>query len=679
MLYREIYSLYHRILCVAVIMMIAGLPAWSQPCTTLGQTPSTAFPVCGTTTFQQQNVPLCSNQDPLFVPGCGAGYSDRNPYYYKFTCYVTGTLGFLITPNNLQDDYDWQLYDVTGLNPNEVLTNTNIVVTGNWAGTSGLTGASNNGVDFVQCGSVPADNKNTFSKMPTLTAGRQYILMVSHFTDTQSGYSLSFGGGTAVITDPTEPHLDKASPVCAGNEIRLKLNKKLRCASLTATGSEFSILPALATVVGATTTECSGAFDFEELTITLSNPLPAGDYELVINDGTDGNSLLDHCDRAIPAGERVAFRFDPPIPIFADSIGTPGCAPKSVRIYFPKKIDCSTIAANGSDFSVTGPTPVTVISAIGNCVNGQTDYITVEFSAPIYNKGDYTVTLKTGNDGGTITDECGLESPTHTRTFRAEDTVSAAFSYITMPDCRQNTLTFSHDGAHDVNSWQWICNNGAPITTQQHTIRFPATSTNNVELIVTNGVCSDTSSITVVMDNEVKAGFDMPPVICPEDALQVQNTTEGAVNLWRWNFGTISTSNLKDPATVNFPRNNIEAIYAIKLVATNSTLGCSDSIIKPLKVLNNCFIAVPTAFTPNNDGLNDFLSPNNAVKAENLEFRVYNRWGQLVFLSRDWTKKWDGKVNGVPQDTGVFVWMLSYTHRDTRQQVFQKGTVTLIR
>jgi gliding motility-associated-like protein len=100
---------------------------------------------------------------------------------------------------------------------------------------------------------------------------------------------------------------------------------------------------------------------------------------------------------------------------------------------------------------------------------------------------------------------------------------------------------------------------------------------------------------------------------------------------------------------------------------------------KQLTVLDNCYIAVPSAFTPNGDGLNDFLYPNNAIKADNLEFRVYNRWGQLVFLSRDWTQKWDGKVKGLPQNTGVYVWFLSYTHRDTGEKVFQKGTTTLIR
>src|SRR6476659_2191148 len=112
--------------------------AKSQVCTAPGQLPSTAFPVCGTTTFQQTTVPICSTHD-LFVPGCsgtgGALYRDKNPYWYKFTCYASGTLGFVITPKDLGDDYDWQLYDITGHNPDDVFSNNSLIVTGNWAGT----------------------------------------------------------------------------------------------------------------------------------------------------------------------------------------------------------------------------------------------------------------------------------------------------------------------------------------------------------------------------------------------------------------------------------------------------------------------------------------------------------------------------------------------------------------
>jgi gliding motility-associated-like protein len=182
-----------------------------------------------------------------------------------------------------------------------------------------------------------------------------------------------------------------------------------------------------------------------------------------------------------------------------------------------------------------------------------------------------------------------------------------------------------------------------------------------------------------VLNNEVKVDFKIPDVICPEDPLIVENLSSGLIDTWRWNFGTLRTSALEKPDPFYFPANNIESNYTIKLVATNNAIGCSDSMSKKLKVLDNCFIAVPTAFTPNGDGLNDFLYPNNALKADNLQFKVFNRWGQLVFSSRNWLDKWNGKIKGIEQNAGVFVWFLEYTHRDTGKKVFQKGTTTLIR
>jgi gliding motility-associated-like protein len=439
------------------------------------------------------------------------------------------------------------------------------------------------------------------------------------------------------------------------------------------------MLPALTTVVSAIPDSCAFGFDFDELVITLASPLPNGNYQLVINPGTDGNTLKDNCDNLIPTGQFLDFYYAVPQPIFADSIGKPGCAPDSVKIYFPKKIICNTIAANGSDFTVTGPSPVTVISAAGNCVNNKTDYIVVKFASPIYVGGTYNLTLKAGDDGTVIIDECGIETPVQTLPFATVDTVNAGFTYTGKLGCRGDTLTFSHNGAHGVNNWSWIFNNGTPITTQSHTIVWPATSTNTVQLTVSNGICRDTASETIILDNEVKASFTMDNIICPEDGLQVINTSTGQIDAWLWKYDVVGTSNLKDPPPFLFPMLNREAYYTVKLNVYNSLLNCADSARKTLTVLDFCRIEVPTAFTPNNDGLNDYFRPHNALKANNYEFKVYNRWGQLVFQSKDWKEKWDGRINGELQNTGVFVWMLSYTHRDTKQPVFKKGTVTLIR
>ncbi|MBK5272641.1 MAG: hypothetical protein JJE22_16695 [Bacteroidia bacterium] len=123
--------------------------------------------------FSAKRCPLCKTNN-IYVPGCsgtvGADYANRNPFFYKFTCYVSGTLGFLITPQASFEDYDWQLFDITGQNPEDIFTNNNLVVTGNWSGNYGPTGASVSGVNFIQCASDPG-TQNT----PTSDCEKTYF------------------------------------------------------------------------------------------------------------------------------------------------------------------------------------------------------------------------------------------------------------------------------------------------------------------------------------------------------------------------------------------------------------------------------------------------------------------------------------------------------------------------
>src|SRR5687768_10982835 len=172
---------------LSITLVFICLYADAQRCTTLGQNPETAFPVCGTTIFTQSTVPICG-EGSITAPGCegiGSPYPDRNPFWYKFRCYQSGTLSFVITPLGANEDYDWQLFDVTGLPPASVYTNSSTTVTGNWAGTYGPTGASSTGVPPpIQCASDPADNRPTFARSPNLIAGHDYILLVSHFSNT---------------------------------------------------------------------------------------------------------------------------------------------------------------------------------------------------------------------------------------------------------------------------------------------------------------------------------------------------------------------------------------------------------------------------------------------------------------------------------------------------------------
>src|SRR5258708_31657744 len=136
--------MWKQVISIIIIFFLAEYLA-AQTCTNVGQTPESAFPVCGNEAFSQSNVPICGN---ITVPvPCfdGASYQNKNPFWYKFTCYVTGTIGFVITPNDANDDYDWQLFDATGHNPSDVYTDNTMFVSCNWSGEPGETGSSQAG------------------------------------------------------------------------------------------------------------------------------------------------------------------------------------------------------------------------------------------------------------------------------------------------------------------------------------------------------------------------------------------------------------------------------------------------------------------------------------------------------------------------------------------------------
>lgn len=549
-----------------------GTFAHSQ-CTTIGQTPGTAFPVCGVDTFIQNTVPACVNHS-VIVPNCntpGANYTDINPYWYTFTCYVSGTFGFVIIPNNSHDDYDWQLYDITMNSPNAVYTNGSLAIAGNWSGGHGNTGTSSSASALFECASDSIVNvAPTFSSMPNIIQGHKYLLLVSHWTaSNQSGYELIFSGGTGSITDPKIPTIKNAGSACKDDAlIWVKTTKAVRCSSLAADGSDFSLSSPLASIISAKGAHCNEGFDMDSVLLTLNNPLPPGNYTITIKNGSDGNTLIDDCHNSIVPGDNAAFNV---LPI-----------------------------------------------------------------------------------------------------------ISAQFTYRVLYGCRSDSIEFFHDGRNGVNQWQWNFDNSTQSTLQNPMEVYSAFGNKSAQLIVSNGVCYDTAAVAINLDNELKSIFSGPDNVCPEDKAFFQNNSIGNITSWHWDFGDGTNSSDSVPPPHQYPASNSDDQFTVKLIAENN-LGCYDTAARQITKVKSCHIAVPSGFTPNGDGINDYLYPLNAYKAANLEFRVFNRYGQLVFETRDWTKKWDGTINGKPQPTGVYVWMLRYTDSDTGKKYFLKGTTVVIR
>jgi gliding motility-associated-like protein len=88
-------------------------------------------------------------------------------------------------------------------------------------------------------------------------------------------------------------------------------------------------------------------------------------------------------------------------------------------------------------------------------------------------------------------------------------------------------------------------------------------------------------------------------------------------------------------------------------------------------------IGLPQAFSPNGDGHNDQLVVKGLGIAQ-MNFKIYNRYGQLIFETKDQNHGWDGSFKGKDENPGVFVWVLDYELLNGTRNI-AKGTTTLIR
>lgn len=230
-------------------------------------------------------------------------------------------------------------------------------------------------------------------------------------------------------------------------------------------------------------------------------------------------------------------------------------------------------------------------------------------------------------------------------------------------------------GTSDGSSWQWSPSGSLENAAMLNTIAYPPRTTNYVLTSYDTKGCPkpgrDTVKIIVQPKMHVSAGRDT--AVITGQPLHL-NATGGESYIWSPpNY--LSSANIPNPVAL-FPNPSTGLKY--KVVGFNNN-GCADSAFLNIKVFKTLpTVFVPSAFTPNNDGLNDLLRPI-AVGIKSIEyFNIYNRWGELLFSTKINRHGWDGKINNQPQPTGTFVWMVKAIDY-TGAAYFQKGVTTLIR
>jgi gliding motility-associated-like protein len=170
----------------------------------------------------------------------------------------------------------------------------------------------------------------------------------------------------------------------------------------------------------------------------------------------------------------------------------------------------------------------------------------------------------------------------------------------------------------------------------------------------------------------------LPYVYAGDDTL-IYRETEGVLNgitaadWYEWSPKTA----IKDVHDLNSLINPTTSIqYLLTAIDTNGCVN-RDSVIVTVEVLT--IVDLPTAFSPNGDGLNDVFHIVRWLNIERIkEFAVYNRWGNKVFSTTNILDGWNGYYLDMEQPVGTYVWMVIANTRDN-QEVLHKGNVTLVR
>jgi gliding motility-associated-like protein len=173
-----------------------------------------------------------------------------------------------------------------------------------------------------------------------------------------------------------------------------------------------------------------------------------------------------------------------------------------------------------------------------------------------------------------------------------------------------------------------------------------------------------------------RAAFIHAPQPPQENVITTFTNQSDVVPRYKWLFGDgDSLLTFRRDTTVRHQYNQT-GTYNACLIAINE-FNCPDTVCAPIQTIVNPLLDVVTAFTPNGDGVND-RARVIGYGVDKLTFRIYNRWGQIVFETTDPRIGWDGMFKGKAQPMDAYGYTLEAEFVDG-QRLKKSGNITLVR
>ncbi len=199
-------------------------------------------------------------------------------------------------------------------------------------------------------------------------------------------------------------------------------------------------------------------------------------------------------------------------------------------------------------------------------------------------------------------------------------------------------------------------------------IASPLSSTLYVVTVTNQVACSDTASVMVTVDETPTANAGPDKAIIQGNTVTLSGSATGQSITYSWS-PPVYMDNPQILQPVVNPPSDIN--YVLKVVSSN---GCG-SAADTMHVFWYKNIYVPSAFTPNGDGLNDTWRIPALSAFSSFDVVVFDRWGKIVFQSKNTSTPWDGTYKGTPAPIGTYVYQISLS----QPPGLLKGTVTIVR
>ncbi len=600
----------------------------------------------------------------------------------------TGTsVTFTATPTNggTTPSYQWQLngsnvgtnsatYTNAGLANGDVVT---VIMSSNATCPSPAT-ATSNAITMTVVASLTPSVSIAASPGSTICSGTSVTFTATPTNGgTTPSYQWQLNGSNVGTNSATYTNAGLAN----GDVITVILTSNDPCASPTTATSNAvtmtvtpSVTPSVSISAVPSPPICAG--QSVTFTATPTNGGTTPSYQWQLNGSNVGTNSTTYTNAGLVNGDVVTVILTSNDPCASPTTATSNAITITIQATVTPAVTIvasTTTPCNGTSVTFTAtPSGGGTAPSYQWQVNGSNAGTNSATFSSILNSGDVVTVIMTSNSP--CASPTTATSNPITITTQACNEPVANFSGTPTVMCQPGCVNFTDLSTNSPTSWSWSFP-GASTTTstaQNPTnICYSANGSYTVTLIVSNADGSDTLTqvgyITVGSPVAVTITGTMAINAC-EDAVLSAFPADGTYQ-WGPNVNILcencQSATVSPPATQQY------------WVTYTSPQGCTDSDTTTVVVTEIYTYFMPTAFSPNGDGMNDVLLVHGRG-IDYINLKVFDRVGEKVFETTELEKGWDGKLFGVPMNNAVFVYMLE-VHYCNGEMVKEKGNVTLVK